>query len=141
VRPVEPDEVEGAWIVAEPGLAVAVRRSHQMATLREVKGMLLLGAYQLHLLFVDELYAGAAVTRFDPDGNGGLWVNLLFVYTVPDIAHAVDVLRGCQPAVFQWARDRGATAAHFYSARGGFARRRAEELGWKPRFVEYVQPL
>lgn len=140
VRAVDPDGVDAHWPLVEPGMAVAVRRSFHMTTVRAVRGRLLTGEYQLLVLYAGGSYAGFAVARLD-DAPGGLWLNLVMVYTVPETSRESDVLAACQEEVLEWARGRGCVAAHFYSGRAGFLRRRAKDLGWSPRFVEYVRRL
>lgn len=140
VLAVDPDQLDAYWPLIEPGLAVAVRRSFHMTTARVVRGRLLTGEYQLLALYARERYAGFAVARLD-DAPGGLWLNLVMVYTVPEASRESDVLAACQEEVLEWARGRGCVAAHFYSGRAGFLRRRAKDLGWTPRFIEYTRRL
>lgn len=141
VLAVHPDELEEVyWPLVEPGIARAVARSFRMTTTRAVKGRLLTGEYQLLVLYAGADYAGCAVVRLD-ESPAGLWLNLVMVYTVPEASRDLDVLAACQEKVMQWARERGATAAHFYSGRAGFLRWRAKDLGWTPRFIEYTRRL
>lgn len=135
-----PNDVEDLWPLVEPGITVACRRSFHMTLPRVIKGRLLTGEYQLLVLYAGEHYAGFAVTRLD-DAPGGLWLNLVMVYTVPEASRESDVLAACQEEVLEWARERGCIAAHFYSGRAGFLRRRAKDLGWTPRFIEYTRRL
>lgn len=135
-----PDDIESLWPLVEPGIARACRKSFHMTLPRAVKGRLLTAEYQLLVLYAGGNYAGCAVVRFD-ESPAGLWLNLVMVYTVPEVSRDLDVLVACQEEVMQWARERGATAAHFYSGRVGFLRGRAKDLGWTPRFIEYTRRL
>lgn len=140
VTAVPADDVERWWPTVETGIAIACRRSFHMTLPRVVKGRLLTGEYQLFLFTAGFVYAGCAVARLD-ESPAGLWLNLVMVYTVPEVSREIDVLAACQEAVLEWGRSRGCIAAHFYSGRAGFWRQRAKNLGWAPRFVEYARRL
>lgn len=136
VHQVPADQLLAVWPHVAPGLAVALEESLEFASSEEILGRLLQGTYTLLVVVDDGQIRGSLVVELHRLGD--LHLNLVLVHVEPG-AHS-GVLRAGIEAACQLGRLAGARTCHIFSARPGAARR-ARQLGFKPRFQEFIQEI
>lgn len=121
------------------GLESVLKYTHGDATLAMIFEKILGGHYQLWIAFYDNKYAGFMTTRFEDVPQGKKFMNILHVYTKPDVPS--DMWLQAHKEVEVIARKYGYSFLRMWTEREKGWTRKLKKEGWKPMYTEFIKEV
>lgn len=135
---VSPDLVEAAIGQYEKELERAIKESDSQTQLHWVRGQLLLGQMKMYIGTVNTgAMAGFIITELTNSAKGP-WISIPFGWADPQYRGKIDLFASAIRNLMDTCRAMNFQGVRMMSIRKGMFRR-AIQLGFEPRFIEYVK--